>query len=791
MSKKGFIVNKEFDISILKTVLRRNWWIPAVLIVLFASIAWTYLRYTKPMYESSMVLQIEEQDNAREILNVENINIRQNDLSATIELMRSQLMFERAIRKINYNVSLYSKGQVLTEEKYNSSSFNVQPYILKDSSLIGVPINVEFNDGILSLFYKHNGKTKRIDGRLNEHLKNSDFDIVVKSTNAASLEDDSRQNELYFTFNSLQTYANRMQSALVIAPLDPVAKTIQISFRGNNPQLCRDIVDAVGNAYMTYDEDIQRRSSEKIISFINQQLDSIGNELRMSKDSLMDYQRRSNLPDPESASESITSKITQQQEKLYIVDEEIRALNNVYDKLRSEPNRLDVYRLLPEMMGRSYQSVLSGQVSQLHELLERKDDLLFRVTDESSEMKAVNSKIQTKLLSIRKSISTILERLYAESKLIRNEIAKYESEYFDLPQKKMEFVRLKNIQDLNEKYFSLLTEKKFLYSISDAGYSSNNRVLSRAAVNNSPVSPNRNLVYGSFIALALFLGLGIIALRYLTYNEITQLEELQKLLPSKVTVLGSIPLVKQDMIFSQLVVHNTPKSALSETMRKIRTNLNYIHPNYQTIAISSSISGEGKTFVALNIAGIIAMSGKKTIILDLDLRKPKIHLGLNTDNDNGMSSLITGQCELAKCIRHSELEGLDYITAGPIPPNPSELLLSDSFKAILVELRKIYDVIIIDNPPIGIVSDGVSILTEADIPIYIFKSGYSKRIFANRIKELFEMQNLKGLNVILNGVRYSKNEGYGYGYGYGYYEESERSKNGAFSDRVKRIFKRK
>lgn len=784
MENKGFIVNKEFDISILKTVLFRLWWVPVFLILIAMTGAYLYLRYTKPLYESSMIIQVEEQDNAKEILNVENINIRQNDLSATIELMRSELMFERAIKRLNYNVSLYSKGQVLTEEKYNSSTFNVQPYQLKDSTLIGVPIFVDLDNDMLRLNYSHKGRSHTVQGKLNERIETAHFDIIVKSANALSLLDDARENELFFTFNSLRSFSGRLRSDLQINTLDPVAKTIQVSFRGAHPQMCKDIVDAVAEAFLTYEEDIQRRSSEKIITFIDQQLDSIGVELRSSKDSLMDYQRRSNMPDPETASSSITAKITQLQEQLYVYDDEIRSLNYVDQKLRSEPNRLEVYRLLPEMLGKSYEPTLAGQVGQLHDLLEKKDDLLYQVTEGNAEIRSMNTKIQTRLNSIRKSIATILERLYASSKLVRAEIAGFESDYFELPEKKMEFSRLKNIQDLNEKYFSLLTEKKFLYAISDAGYSSNNRVLSRPVVNSSPVTPNRNLTYGIYVFLGLFLGLIIIALHYLTYNEINRLEDLEKLLPSKVTILGAIPDVKKDMIFSQLMVHRFPKSVLSENMRKIRTNLSYVHPSYQTIAITSSISGEGKTFVALNIAGIIAMSGKKTIVLDLDMRKPKIHIGLNSDNEHGMSTLIVGHSSLEQCVKSSDIEGLDFITAGPIPPNPSELILSDRFKEIQEELKEIYDVIIIDNPPIGLVSDGVRIMTESDIPIYVFKANYSKRNFALRVKELFEMKQIERLNVVLNSVDMSQSK-YGYDYGYGYYEEEDGGKQRGLLSKLK------
>jgi len=213
----------------------------------------------------------------------------------------------------------------------------------------------------------------------------------------------------------------------------------------------------------------------------------------------------------------------------------------------------------------------------------------------------------------------------------------------------------------------------------------------------------------------------------------------------------------------------------------------------QVVAISSSISGEGKTFVALNLAGIIAMSGKKTIVIDLDLRKPKVHLGFNVTNDFGVSNLIIKETDLDTCIHHSEVQNLDFITAGPIPPNPSELILSDEFKNILEQLKAKYDMIIIDNPPVGLVSDGIQILANADIPIYIFKANYSKRNFTERVTELFEVQQLKSLNVILNGIepikrRYGYGYGYGYTYGYGY-------GSGYFADEdekkpwYKRIFK--
>jgi len=209
--------------------------------------------------------------------------------------------------------------------------------------------------------------------------------------------------------------------------------------------------------------------------------------------------------------------------------------------------------------------------------------------------------------------------------------------------------------------------------------------------------------------------------------------------------------------------------------------MNFINKDAKTIAVSSSISGEGKTFVILNLATTYASSGKRCIVLDLDLRKPKVHIGFNIDNQFGMSQVLSGIIPLKETIRHSNIENLDFITAGPIPPNPSDLIQSTQLNDSITELKASYDFIFIDNPPIGIVSDGLNVLSQADIPIYVFKANYSKRRFADQLMNLFEIQKIDKINVILNAVPenralYGYGFGYGYGYNYGgYYSDDEQT----------------
>jgi tyrosine-protein kinase Etk/Wzc len=213
---------------------------------------------------------------------------------------------------------------------------------------------------------------------------------------------------------------------------------------------------------------------------------------------------------------------------------------------------------------------------------------------------------------------------------------------------------------------------------------------------------------------------------------------------------------------------------MAEAFRAIRTNLQFINhtPGPKVVAITSTISGEGKTFVALNMAGIIAFSGKKVVVCDLDMRKPKIHRGFDVENSDGMSTLLIGKSTIDKAIRHSKLENLDYITAGPIPPNPSELIISPEMDVILAQLKAIYDTVILDTPPAGLVTDAVTLLQKADYPVYIFRSDYSRKQFV-QVADKLQNENHIPLSVVLNGVdldrsKYSRKYSYGYGYGYGY-----------------------
>ena len=274
----------------------------------------------------------------------------------------------------------------------------------------------------------------------------------------------------------------------------------------------------------------------------------------------------------------------------------------------------------------------------------------------------------------------------------------------------MEYERLKVHGRFKQSIFHLFTQKKIEYELSKAGYSTSNRILTAPELSKKPISPNHNLIYILAIILGFLIGLGLMVFRYVTYNDILSVSDLQKLLPENANFLGAVPLYKKKMKYSQVVVSESSKSRMAEAIRSIRSNMSFVNKEAKVVAISSSISGEGKTFVIINLAGLIAANGKKTIVLDLDLRKPKIHHGFGTENGDGMSNVISGLSAIEDVIQHSEIPNLDFVTAGPIAPNPSELIQSNELNEIISDLKKKYDIVMIDNPPVGIVSDGIKML---------------------------------------------------------------------------------
>ncbi|MEO6902261.1 MAG: polysaccharide biosynthesis tyrosine autokinase [Bacteroidia bacterium] len=773
----------EFELGLFLFIAKKSIkWILLFFIIAFAG-AFLYLRYTPPVFESSSVMQVKSSNQANRVLDVENIYV-DNGLAETVELLRSKVFLKRVVKKLPLDISYFAEGTFAANELYTSPPFFVTKKV-NNSNIVGTKIYVEFTsdtEGILSYdLLGHSVKQKYVVDKwlhfpeIDLKINIADFNEIKKHQNVV------KKNALYFIVNDPDAIVNELYPGLTVRFQNEQAKTIAISFKDYSINKAADIVSMMTEEYKNFDIERKGESAKSVIEFIDEQLDFVYEQLKSSEISIQNFKKDYKVNDNENIKSINASRLITFEDQIIALELEESVLTKIETNINNSKN-IDSYNLLAMLAGTESEANITSAINELHKLLIQKEEMLYQVTSGSEAIVAIDFQIGIQKKLLRESIKSVKDNIQTRKESLKKHAAEFTNKENKLPENEIEYGRLQRLFSINEKYYTLLLEKKTEYAISKAGFVTGNVILEKASLSNTPVSPNRKITYIIFFLSAGLLCIFLIVIKYLSHNDITSLNEVVKHTNASISVLGIVPKCKQDIPISQLLVDKSPKSLIAESFRSIRTNLQFIsnEPGPKIIALTSTISGEGKTFVAINLAGIIAFSDKKVLIIDLDMRKPKIHIGFNAENVKGMSTLLIGKDTIESAIQKSHLENLDFITAGPIPPNPSELIISSKMDEILAYLKTKYDVIIIDNPPVGLVSDGISMIQKADYPIYIFRADYSKRNFIQNVDRLFNEVGIKKLSIILNGVdvdrknygyNYGYGYGYGYGFGYGYYEE--------------------
>jgi capsular exopolysaccharide synthesis family protein len=385
------------------------------------------------------------------------------------------------------------------------------------------------------------------------------------------------------------------------------------------------------------------------------------------------------------------------------------------------------------------------------------NEITFAYREKQNQIEAVRKKTYQQLSELKSELmNSLLQTNQRKQRL--------ENQFVNLPEKSTEFSKNLRYYKLYEQFYLSLMQSKSEFEITQAGSIPDFKILSPATMPAKPLSPNRMMIAGVGFVSSLVLMLFLLGLLYVLNNKITSITEIEKI--DTVPVLGVIPSSKHvDDRGLHIVEH--PKSIVSEAIRALRTNLDFfsVHKKNKVITISSTVSGEGKSFLAKNLGGIMAYSSKKVILIDLDMRKPKGN-GTSSfdDRTKGVSTILIRKNSWQECLARTPLENFDFLPAGPHPPNPSELLMNGEFEGLLDELKTIYDYIILDTPPVGLVTDGIMAMKRSDVSIYIFRANYSKKDFLFNLQRIININKFSNITTILNALPPGEKS-----YGYGYY----------------------
>lgn len=750
------------DFEKLKIVLKKNLVWMILIFVAVNSTAYLTIRWTKNLYESESELKLEIKQDATELgiktlVEDQNLNI----ISGEIEQIKSKVFLNRVIDTLDLEVTYYSIGKVLVDEKYRSSPITVVssyfPTSIKDKAIY---VDLNPNSDEIEVSLGEDGQT--VKSTFGSDIFFGDFRFKI---NKSSTYDRQATDDYYFIVHSRDALLDYLSSNITVEPLNFNANTIKIAFKDYNALKAFTIVNKIDSLYISYSNEQKNLTNKQKIEWLNQELSQIENRMEGFEDYFESFTLRNksnNVDEDLKRTIFLINKIDSQRFEL---NKRLADLNDLIESLSTEDGNLSIAQrqFLPSYLNTSLEA-LQKLTAERDRLSLSYNENTFAFQQKQNEVKTLKDQAFTQLTNLKKSW---LESLVDINK--RKE--SLEKEFVTMPDKNTQFSKNQRFYKLYEEFYLSMMQAKAQFEIAQAGNTPDFKILSHATMPAQPIAPKKLMIIGIGLVASLVVNFFFIGIAYLLNNKVIGVHEVER--ATQIPVLGSIP-ITQNLNGSGLIVQDNPKSMATEAVRSLRTSLEFFAPgnSKKTICVSSTVAGEGKSFLAMNLSGVLALSKKKVVLLDLDMRKAKNNLPFEVkDNSKGLSTILIDKNEWKDCIIKTSLETFDYIPSGPHPPNPSELLLNGAFEKLLAELKNEYDLIVMDTPPVGLVTDGVMVMKKSDISIYVLRANYSKKEFIRDLARLVKINNLTNVTVVVNALPADSKA-----YGYGYYEDQGRKR---------------
>ena len=749
------------DFNKLKIVVRANWvWL---VVIFFAAnfIAYLAIRYTKNLYESASVIRLDVKKEATDFgikspMEDQSLNL----ISGEIEIIQSRLFLSRVVDSSALDISYFSIGRVLNDELYHSHPFTVK-YTAHSHNLFNRPIYFD-ETGPNEFTLQIGGNGDKVAGKYNTKVSLDGLDLYFRKSMSFVRGDEIGY---FFVINSKEFLMTYLLANLTAEPLNFNANTIQISFKDNNPFKANAILNKIDTIYLQYSNEQKNLATKQKIEWISNELVAIENKMEDFEDYFENFtlqNKSNNLDDDLTKTVTIINQLdTIRFELSYKISEVTVLMNGIEtgDLFISLTQRAQ----LPPSLAKNLETLEQLYLAQ-ERLKLSYNEITFAYREKQKEIETIRNKTYRQLSELKAQMVKKLQE--ADEKKKRLEI-----EFANLPDKSTQFSKNLRYYKLYEQFYLSLMQSKSEFEITQAGSIPDFNILSPATMPVDPLSPNKLMIAGVGFVASIVLMLFFTGTLYLMNNKITSLSEIEKI--EQVPVIGIVPASKH-LNEPGLHIINHPKSMVSEAIRTLRTNLDFfsVHTDKKVIAISSTVSGEGKSFVAKNLGGVMAFSNKRVVLLNLDMRKPKDTMAATPEEKaKGMSTILIRKTSWQECLVKTPLENFDYLPSGPHPPNPSELLMNGEFEGLLEDLKKNYDYIILDTPPVGLVTDGIMAMKRADISIYIFRANYSKKDFLLNLQRIININKFSNITTILNALPPGEKS-----YGYGYYQNPVKPK---------------
>jgi len=735
-------------------LIRRNLWVIILLFVATNLVAYLTIRWTKDIFESSSELKLEIKQDAT-ALGIKQIvdDQSRNMIAGEIEQMRSKLFFSRVLDSLDLWVSYYSIGNVLEFEMYRRSPFLIE-HSLEDERFFDQPIYFDFLEG--NRYRMQIGESgEEFQALLSEPVKLPGGTITASLVPAAAPD---FKNHFFFTINSRNRLLAFLSTNLKVEPLSYEANTIRVSIRDFNALKAHTIVNKIDSIYLQYGSEQESRANRQKIEWLNNELAQVEVKMENFENYFENFVLKNKSSNVDADLRKTIYLINTLDSQRFELTKKITEVNLLFEDIAAgKPTTPRSF--LPAYINTGVVELQKITRDQERLTLSYKDNT-YAYQQKEQEVNTIKSNLFNQLKELKNNWIAIMDELNKKKERL-------EKQFATMPEKGTQFSKNQRFYKLYEEFYLSMMQAKAEFEIAQAGSTPDFRILSSATLSPVPVAPNRYMILGIGVVSGLILNFFFIGLVYLINNKVTGLHEIES--ATHVPILGVIPEIRKNTDSLFYIVDN-PRSIVSESIRTLRTNLDFFTASdtKKVIVISSTVSGEGKSFLAMNLGGILALSKKRVVLLDLDMRKAKVNGVMANPSGKGISSILINKSTLAECVMHTSIEGFDFVPSGVHPPNPSELLLNGAFEGLLDQLRAAYDYIVIDTPPVGLVTDGIMAMKRADLSIYVVRANYSKKGFLKNIERIVSINKLDNMAIVLNALPSS-----GKTYGYGYYQEDK------------------
>lgn len=755
-----------------------NWPFFIISLVIAFTIGYLTIRYSEPIYKVSTTLVINNDPQGVTFISpFAGQAISQKNMQNEITALKSYTLTLKTLSELDYLVSYVLVGRV-KETKIYKPFFRV---ILDTSknNLTYAPVYLTFlNDNEFLVEINDPERVRKVL-RFGERFENEyfSFTIVKERNEPINPRLIDQRIKFFFFVNDIKQLVRIYQHKLQISLDEKKSSVITLSTTGPIPEQEVDYLNKLTEVYIRNNLDEKNRASENVIKFIDLQLAQVSDSLAKIEKRLQDFRNENGIFDIKLEENFSTSRLNELQTTKFNNELKLRYCRYIRNYIDRKADFRDV--VAPSTFD-IVDPVFNSAVNSLIALYNERALMNVSQTEKNPNYKVLDAKIEAARKILLESLNEIENSLNYSQRITQDAIVNEEKKLFNLPPIERRLMAIQREYDINNNIFSFLLQKRAEAGINKASNVADSKVLDIARIENaSLIKPNRARVYTLSLILGLAIPLAIILLMEFLNNKITDLRIVSRL--KKASFIGAVGHNSKE---SEIPVFEFPRSALAESFRGLRSNLNYLlrEKNEKIILITSTISGEGKTFCTVNLATILAMSNKKTLLASFDLRKPKLHKYFDLPNTLGISNFLINQANLDDIILTTNINHLYLLPSGPVPPNPAELLETDKMRELIESIKEQFDYIIIDSPPIAIVADAIILSEYADATLYIARYNYSTKDVVDLADELAERQQLKRVYLLVNDVKvpgyygyssyYASRYGYTsyhYTYGYSYY----------------------